>query len=30
LPCALTLPDRDILHDEPRFQELLKKIGLQS
>jgi serine/threonine protein kinase len=28
LPCALTFPDRAILRDEPRFQELLRKMNL--
>jgi TolB-like protein len=28
LPCALTFPDRDILRDEPRYQELLHKMNL--
>jgi serine/threonine-protein kinase len=28
LPCALTFPDRDSLRDEPRFQELLRKMKL--
>jgi serine/threonine protein kinase len=28
LPCALTFPDRAILHDEPRYQELLRKMNL--
>ena len=28
LPCALTWPDRAILRDEPRFQELLRKMNL--
>jgi len=26
--CALTFPDRDILRDEPRYQELLRKMSL--
>jgi tetratricopeptide (TPR) repeat protein len=28
LPGALTFPDRAVLHDEPRFQELLRKMNL--
>jgi serine/threonine protein kinase len=28
LPCALTFPDRAILREEPRFQELLRKMNL--
>ena len=28
LPCALTFPDRAILRDEPRYQELLRKMNL--
>jgi tetratricopeptide (TPR) repeat protein len=28
LPCALTFPDRAVLRDEPRFQELLRKMNL--